>query len=77
MKIPDPSNHSTPQFLNLCNNFSPFQQVWEVLGLKGCSSTFDHNVANMVDNNTLVERKRKNLVAKFDASGVVHDGLVG
>jgi hypothetical protein len=31
----------------------------------------------MVDNNTLVERKGKNLVAKFDASDAVHDGLVG
>jgi hypothetical protein len=69
MKISNPSNHSTPQFLNLCNNFSPFQQVWEVSGLKGRFSTFDHNLTNMIDNNTLV--------AKFDASGAVHDGLVG
>ncbi len=27
MKMPNPSNPSTPQFLNLCDNFNPFQQV--------------------------------------------------
>jgi hypothetical protein len=27
IRMPNPSNPSTPQFLNLCNNFYPFQQV--------------------------------------------------
>ncbi len=27
MRMPNPSNPSTPQFLNLCDNFNPFQQV--------------------------------------------------
>jgi hypothetical protein len=44
--------------------------------LKGHASTFDHNATNMVDNNTLLERKEKNLVIEFAASGA-HDGLVG
>jgi hypothetical protein len=33
-------------------------------------------VVDVVDNNTLLERKNKNLVVNFDSSGT-HDGLVG
>jgi hypothetical protein len=47
------------------------------LGLGGHTSTLDYNVANMVDFNTLLERKGKNLVAKCDSAIGACDGLVG
>jgi hypothetical protein len=45
------------------------------LGLKGHASILGQNVAHIVGNNIIFERKGKNLVTKFDASA--HDGLVG
>jgi len=35
------------------------------LSLKRRFSTFDHNATNIVDNNNLVQRKGKNLVANL------------
>jgi hypothetical protein len=48
------------------------------LGLGRHTSKFDYNVvANMVDLNTFLERKGKNLVTKFDSTTSACDGLVG
>ncbi len=47
------------------------------LGLGGHTSTLDYNVANMVDFNTLFERKGKNLVAKFGFAIGACDGAGG
>ncbi len=46
------------------------------LGLRGHASILGQNLAHIVGNNIIFERKGKNLVAKFDASDA-HDGLVG
>jgi len=46
------------------------------LGLRGHAFILGQNVAHIVGNSIILERKGKNLVAKFDASGA-HDGLVG
>ncbi len=78
MRMPNPSNPSTPQFLNLCDNFNPFQQVQETQVWEGTLQNFDYNVvAHMVDLNTFLERKGKKLVAKFDSTTSACDGLVG
>jgi hypothetical protein len=47
------------------------------LGLGGHTSTLDYNVANMVDFSTLLERKGKNLVAKFGFGIGACDGASG
>ncbi len=44
--------------------------------MRGHAFILGQNVAHIVGNNIILERKGKSLVAKFDASGA-HDGLVG
>jgi hypothetical protein len=46
------------------------------LGLKDHASPLGHNATHLVETTTLLQKKGKYLVAKFDALGVI-DGLVG
>lgn len=44
--------------------------------MKDHASPLVHNVTHVVENNALLEKKRKNLATYFDASNAT-DGLVG
>jgi hypothetical protein len=46
------------------------------LGLRDHASPLGHNATHVVENTTLLQKKRNYLVAKIDALGVI-DGLVG
>jgi hypothetical protein len=56
-----------------------FQSILTTLGsfgLRDHASPLGHNATHVVENTTLLQKKGKYLVAKFDALGV-SDGLVG
>jgi hypothetical protein len=60
-------------YLNLRNDIWISKFVISIQSNKFGKSSF---IIDVVDNNTLLERKNKNLVVNFDSSGI-HDGLVG
>jgi hypothetical protein len=48
--------------------------IFVILGHLIVPTTLGQNVAHVIGNNTMLERKGNNLVVKFDASGA-HGGL--